>query len=136
MLPQERSTTTVLLMEHEPRRRAALIECLGGCGCAVISVADPHEAFAALEQGRDVQVVVADIDVPEDAGLPFMWEVHQRWPELGLVITSGRLRHMRPDKVPGGGCFIPRPIPAQVLVDLVQVAALRNVHGDEEPVPS
>ncbi len=136
MLPQEPSLTTVLLVEHEPRLRAALSECLGSFGCSVICVPDAAGAFSALEQDNDVQVLVADIDVQEEkGGLPFMWEVHERWPALGLVITSGRLRHLRPDEVPGDGCFIPRPIPTQMLVDLVQVAAHPRVSLAEEIVP-
>ncbi len=136
MLPQEPSLTTVLLVEHEPRLRAALTECLGGSGCSVICVRDAEAAFSALEQDNDVQVLVADIDAQEvDEGLPFVRQVHERWPALGLVITSGRLRHLRPDEVPGDGCFIPRPIPTQMLVDLVQVAAHQRVSLAEEIVP-
>ncbi len=136
MLPQDQSLTTVLLVEHEPRLQAALSECLGGFGCSVICVSDAEGAFSALEQENNVQVLVADLDAQEaDEGLPFVRQVHERWPALGLVITSGRLRHLRPAEVPGNGCFIPRPIPAHMLVDLVQVAAHQRVSLAEEIVP-
>lgn len=136
MLAQEQSLTTVLLVEHEPRLQAALTECLGGCGCSVICVSDAAEAFSTLERCSGVQVIVADIDAQEaDEGLPFVRQVHERWPALGLVITSSRLRRLRPDAVPGDGCFVPRPIPAQMLVDLVHVAAHQSVSPHEEIVP-
>jgi CheY-like chemotaxis protein len=136
VLPQEPSLTTVLLVEREPRLRAALSECLGGFGCSVICVTDAEGAFSALEQENDVQVLVADIDAQEaDEGLPFVRQVHERWPALGLVITSGRLRRLRPEEVPGDGCFVPRPIPAQMLADLVHVAAHQRPSPNEEIVP-
>ncbi len=116
--------TTVLLIEKEPHLRRAITECLGGSGYGVIEATDAQEAMTILEHSGEVQVVVADIDIMEpSSGLSFAFEVHHRWPGLGLVITSGRVRHLRPDEVPDEAFFIPRPLPVLMLLELVRTAA-------------
>jgi hypothetical protein len=52
--------------------------------------------------------------------------IHGRWPGLGLVLTSDQVRHLRPDGVPGNGCFLPHPIPADTLLDEVRSAVRRQ----------
>lgn len=116
--------TTVLLVEKEPHLRRAITECLGGSGYGVIEAIDPQEAMTILERSGAVQVVVADIDFMEPPrGLAFAFEVHHRWPGLGLVVTSGRVRHLRPDEVPDEAFFIPRPLPVLMLLELIRTAA-------------
>jgi DNA-binding NtrC family response regulator len=114
---------TVLVVEQEPRVRAAVTEALDMSGCVVVQVESPHDALSTLEERSDVQVVVADIDGADaDNGLTFAHQVHQRWPAMGLVITSGHIRHLRPSDVPGDGTFMPRPLPVQAFLDAVSRA--------------
>ena len=109
-------TMKVLVVEQEPHRRAAISECLGKNGYAVIEAADSRAALTTLEHSSGVRVVVADIDMSDPpSGLAFAFEVHHRWPELGMVITSGHVRHLRPEEVPGGAYFVPRPLPIWLL---------------------
>ncbi len=115
---------TVLVVEQEPRVRAAVTEALDLSGCVVVQADTTRDAFAALEERADVQVVVADIDMADAGnGLAFAHEVHQRWPALGLVITSGQVRHLRPSEVPGDGIFMPRPLPLGAFLEAVSLVA-------------
>ena len=115
---------TVLVVEQEPRVRAAVTEALDGFGCVVVQTDSPRDALSTLEERSDVQVVVADIDGADaDNGLAFAHQVHQRWPSVGLVITSGYIRHLRPSEVPGDGIFMPRPLPRQAFLEAVSLAA-------------
>src|SRR3712207_3572091 len=113
---------TVLVVEQEPRVRAAVTEALDLSGCVVVQASSPRDALSTLEERSDVQVLVADID-EAGSGLAFAHQVHQRWPSMGLVITSGQVRHLRPSEVPGDGIFMPRPLPVQMFLEAVSLAA-------------
>ena len=114
----------VLLLETA-RRSASTISILVKAEFGVISVQDPNEAWATLEARDDVDVLLADISSPR-GGVELGRYVHDRWPELGVVLTSEQVRHLRPDEVPGNGCFLPHPIPADTLLDEIRMAARRH----------
>jgi hypothetical protein len=93
----------------------------------VIPVQDPNEAWATLEARDDVDVFLADIDISSPAGgVELSRYIHDRWPGLGLVLSSEQVRHLRPDEVPGDGCFLPHPIPPDTLLDEIRMAARRH----------
>jgi CheY-like chemotaxis protein len=115
---------TVLLMEHEPVTRAGISRFLSEAGYRVVEASRPDEVWTMLETLADVDVLVADIDAPDGtSGLELARKVHERWPSIGLVITSDHVRHLHPGDVPGDGCFLPRPLPAEMLLHEVEVAA-------------
>ena len=115
---------TVLLVEHEPVIRTGMASLLGEAGFEVVEVESPETVWSILEARPDVRVMVADLDVAEGTdGLELARSVHLRWPSIGLVITSGRVRHLRPADVPGNGSFLPRPLPADILLHEVRMAA-------------
>ena len=115
---------TVLLVQSEPAARSDVAISLNKTGFNVIEAASTGEAWTTLEARPDIQVLLTDLDVSSGAdGLEFAHKVHDRWPSIGLVIISGQVRHLRPDDVPGGGCFLPRPVPAETLLHEVKVAA-------------
>ena len=93
----------------------------------VIQAQDPDEAWATLEVREDVDVLLADIDIPSLMDSVELGQyVHDRWPGLGLVLTSDQVRHLRPDEVPGDGCFLPHPIPADTLLKEIRLAVRRH----------
>jgi two-component system, response regulator PdtaR len=115
---------TVLLVQSEPAARADVAVSLIRTGFNVIEAESTGEAWTTLEAQPDVRVLLTDLDVSNGAdGLEFARKVYDRWPSIGLVITSGQVRHLRPDDVPGGGCFLPHPVPAETLLHEVKVAA-------------
>ncbi len=115
---------TVLLMEHEPVTRTGISRVLSKAGYQVVEASRPDEAWTMLETRPDVGVLLADIDAPNGTNsLELTRKVHERWPSIGLVITSRHVRHLRPDDIPGDGCFLPRPLPAETLLHEVRVAA-------------
>ncbi len=115
---------TVLLLEHEPVTRTSIARVLSKAGYQVVEASRPDEVWTMLETLPDVDVLVADIDAPDGtSGLELARKVHERWPSIGLVITSDHVRHLHPGDVPGDGCFLPRPLPAEMLLHEVEVAA-------------
>ncbi len=120
------ATTTVLLIENKPVARMDMTAVLSEAGFSVIEAHSLLEAWTTLETRREVRVLLADLDALNGAdGLEFARRVHDRWPSIGLVITSDFIRHLRPNGVPGDGCFLPRPIPADTLLHEVNFAAQR-----------
>ncbi len=118
--------TTVLLMESQPEVRTGMAAVLNRAGFNVIATESPHKAWTTLEERSDVRVLLADLDVSDATdGLELAHKVHDRWPSLGLVITSHHIRHLRPCDVPGHGCFLPRPLPEETLLQEVAMAADR-----------
>jgi two-component system, response regulator PdtaR len=118
--------TTILLLESKPEVRSSVTSCLDEAGFNVIATESPHEAWTALEERSDVRVLLADLDMSDATdGLELAHKVHDRWPSLGLVITSNHLRHLRPFDIPGDGCFLPRPLPEETLLQEVAMAADR-----------
>ncbi len=118
---------TILLVENEPAVRTGMMAVLTGAGFHVIPAGHPEEVWTALETQPQVQVLLTDLDASGGTdGLEMARKVHDRWPSLGLVITSGRIRHVAPDDVPGDGCFIPHPIPPETLLQEVRLVARRE----------
>jgi len=116
----------VLLLETA-QRSASTFSILVRADFEVIPVKDLDEAWATLEARDDVDVLLADIDIPSPTGRVELGQyIHDRWPGLGLVLTSEHVRHLRPDEVPGKGCFLPHPIPADTLLDEVRMAVRRQ----------
>jgi DNA-binding NtrC family response regulator len=116
----------VLLLERA-QRSASMISVLTRADFEVIQTQDADEAWATLEARDDVDVLLADIDIPSPTGgVELSRYIHDRWPGLGLVLTSDQVRHLRPDEIPGNGCFLPHPIPADTLLDEIRLAARRH----------
>ena len=116
----------VLVLEEAPRS-APVIAALIRAEFEVIHARHPDEAWATLDAGEDVDVLLADIDLPfAIKGLELGRYVHNRWPGLGLVLTSDHVRHLRPDEIPGDACFLPQPIPADTLLEEIRLAVRRR----------
>jgi CheY-like chemotaxis protein len=114
-------TSTVLLVEDEVLIRMFIAELLAEAGFEVIEASDAATALKRLELGaEDVQAVFTDVDMPPGmSGLELAQTVHERWPEIGVVVTSA---HHRPrlDEIAGCGAFIPKPYEPEVVVEALQ----------------
>ena len=123
---EDERRTTVLLVEPKVAVRVNMAALLTEAGFIVIEAEDPDEVWSALETRSDVGVLLAELDLPQGTeGLELAWRIHERWPSLGLVVTSGRIRCLPPAALPGDGCFLPRPIPVDTLWHEVSAAARR-----------
>jgi two-component system, response regulator PdtaR len=125
---------TILLVENEPSVRTGMMAVLTGDGFNVSPADHPDEVWTALETRPEVQVLLTDLDASGGTeGLEVARRVHDCRPSLGLVITSGRNRQVAPDDVPGNGCFIPHPIPPEILLQEVKLVSRREQVSAAEP---
>jgi len=114
----------VLVVEDEPLVRMLAADILEDEGFEVVEAATAVAALALLEKRQDVTALFTDIDMPGGMnGLELAAVVHERWPHIALVVTSGVFR-VGADKLPGDGVFIGKPYstsaPVRVLRELIR----------------
>jgi two-component system, response regulator PdtaR len=99
----------VLLVEDEALVRIIGSDALADAGYDVIEAASADEALAVLEAEDAVEVLFTDIRMPGSIdGLQLASLVHERWPAVKILITSG---DTWPPKslIPDDGRFIAKP---------------------------
>ena len=119
----DQDTPVVLLAEDEALVRMMTADILEEAGCAVIETANASAALAMLDQRPDVQVLVTDVEMPPGPlnGLDLARLAHEQFPQVSVVVVSGRVR---PDtgELPPGVRFVPKPYSATKLTRAVQEA--------------
>lgn len=112
--------STILIVEDEPLVRMHGIDILEEAGFAVIEAGDADEALDILSAGASVQLIFSDVDMPGSMdGLELAWLVHQRWPCIHLLLTSGHHR-LEKAQLPIAGLFLPKPWTSESLTDVVR----------------
>jgi two-component system, response regulator PdtaR len=91
-------------------------------GFKVAEVVNADEALTVLDATADVRVLVTDVEMPGSLdGFTLARVVKQAWPQIGIVVTSGRMAPGSKE-LPSGALFISKPYrPADL------VAAVRTV---------
>ena len=110
-----RSNLAVLVVEDEPFLRLDAVDMVEEAGFRAYEAANAREAIAQLEAHPEIAILFTDIDMPGPMdGLHLAHYVHDRWPRVRIVVTSGH--HMlRSRDLPDEGCFFAKPYPhAQV----------------------
>ncbi|MBB3938479.1 DNA-binding NtrC family response regulator [Novosphingobium fluoreni] len=110
-----RLKTRVLLVEDEPIIRAVGTDALEEAGFEVIEANDADHAVRILEMLGEVQVLFTDIRMPGSMnGLQLARLVHQRWPNMKILVTSGDTWPTT-QQMPLEGHFLPKPYNLDVL---------------------
>lgn len=83
-------------------------------GYQVLEACDAEEALLLFETNADIRLLFTDVSMPGSmSGSDLACHVAERWPRVGIIMTSGR---PRPSKVPPGSLFHDKPYePATVL---------------------
>jgi len=101
--------TLILVVEDEAIVRMHGCDMLESAGFEVIEAGTADEAVTLLEAHNDVRLIFSDIDMPGSMdGLELAALVHDRWPRIGLLITSGH-RRLSGNDLPDEGQFIAKP---------------------------
>jgi two-component system, response regulator PdtaR len=109
----------VLVVEDEGLVRQMSADELADAGYQVLEAANSREAMSILETGVRVAVLFTDVNMPgEFDGLELARQVHDRWPRVRLLVTSGGAR-AGPQDVPDDGRFIPKPYSLRSMCSVV-----------------
>ena len=110
----------VLLVEDEALFRTMEVEVLRDAGFWVLEAQDADEAFECLKARDDIRVVLTDVAMPGSLnGFEFARLVAQGWPEVGVLVISGRAPPKEGD-LPPSAVFVRKPITSTALVGKVR----------------
>jgi CheY-like chemotaxis protein len=142
MPEQDELSLTVLLVEDEPLVRLLIADLLSDEGFRVVEAANASEALIVLEAGIPVGVLLADVDMPSGInGYQLAQAVRRRWPEIEILVMSGRHWPAEGD-LPSGAAFLAKPCPNESILSHVRAAVERAMSkrakaGTEEgPAPT
>ncbi|WP_018899494.1 response regulator [Rhizobium sp. 2MFCol3.1] len=108
----------VLIVEDEPFILLDVAESISQAGFKVIEAVTADRALQIIEQGQKVDAIFTDINMPGDIdGLGLASVVSVRWPEIGLVITSGKVRDVT--GLPAGTIFLEKPYLPESVVSAI-----------------
>jgi CheY-like chemotaxis protein len=123
----------VLVVDDEVVVRMSMADLLQDAGFHVVEAHDGIEALAILEIRSDVQALVTDVAMPNMNGITLAKIVHQRWSEIGIVVTSGALPPGIALELPPGARFLRKPYRVQKLLDELETV-LPQVAADSAPI--
>ena len=104
-----RERAVVLLVEDEPLVRMFGADVLEEAGYEVVEAVDGDAALKVLEARADVDVLFTDVNMPGSLdGLGLARVVHERRPDIKLLIASGQVR-LADDEIPDSGRFLAKP---------------------------
>jgi CheY-like chemotaxis protein len=113
----------VLLVEDEPLVRLVTADILLEANFRVIEAGDAEEALRVLKAEVAIDVLLSDVEMPPGMnGYELVGHVRQDWPEVEIIVSSGR-EWPGEDDLPPGAVFIAKPYMNATLVSYVQTAA-------------
>ena len=83
----------IVIAEDERSTRELIAACVDGLGYAPIECSDGLRALHALEDNRDVALVITDVLMPELDGRELVARLRadDRWRDLPVCVTSGKV---------------------------------------------
>ncbi|MDB5524702.1 MAG: two-component response regulator protein [Rhizobium sp.] len=100
---------SVLVVEDETLIRMSVVLDLEDAGFNVLEAGNTDEAISLLRTHPEIQALFTDIEIPGSMnGLSLAATVHDRWPPIRIIVTSGRVRVFRRD-LPADVKFCPKP---------------------------
>jgi two-component system, response regulator PdtaR len=123
----------VLVAEDETLIRLLANEMLSEAGYRVLEARDGQEALTILEVHADVRALFTDVTMPNLDGLSLAKIVSERWPQIGILLTSGLVA---PSELPNGARFIGKPYEPETVHGEIQAvsAEAANVLKGAAPV--
>jgi two-component system, response regulator PdtaR len=110
----------VRLVEDEPLVRLTQVDILREAEFWVLEAQDADEAFEILKSRPEINVVLTDVDMPGSIdGFEFARLVRQGWPEVAVLVISGKTSP-GPGDLPQGTHFLHKPVRSATLTEVVQ----------------
>jgi len=109
----------ILLVDDEERYRELIAQVLTKAGHEVLQAADGIEALSLLQKSN-VNLVISDILMPGLNGYTLVARIRAKWPQMPVILTTGFLPQDAAKNMMNGSVdFIPKPINAQTLIDMI-----------------
>jgi CheY-like chemotaxis protein len=106
------SQSLVLIVEDEALIRMSAAYMVEQTGRQIVEAVDADDAIRVLASREDIGFLFTDVEMPGSMdGYKLAHAVHARWPDIAIMITSGR-KEPKIGDVPDGGRFIAKPYEA------------------------
>ncbi len=115
----------ILVVEDEPLVRTLQVDILREAEFWVLEAHNADEAFEILKRRPEIRVVLTDVDMPGSLdGFEFARLVAQGWPEVGVLVISGKTAP-GPGDMPKGAVFAAKPLRPDALVEQIEAMMAR-----------
>jgi CheY-like chemotaxis protein len=99
----------ILVVEDESLLRWRAMDVVEEAGFAALEASNADDALRILAAHSDIRALFTDINMPGTLdGLELAQFVHNRYPDIKLIITSGKAAPSD-DEIPEDGVFLPKP---------------------------
>ena len=114
-MEQNNAPSDILVVEDDPLVRATAVALLETLEHRVTGVPTAEAALQALEKIHHIDLLLTDIHFPGfQTGICLAHQVRLRWPNVAVLLTSGRSLPTAAD-LPTGARFIAKPYRANAL---------------------
>lgn len=126
--------SSILVVDDEAAMREFYRRALTAGGYLPVDVRTAEEALDHLAMASDIEVVVADLNMPGKGGEWLVAQMRERYPNVAVILAtaneqvSGTLS-LQPSVV----SYLVKPIPAQRLLDAVQEALQARATQPPQP---
>ncbi len=125
-MPTPSPTVTVLLVEDETLVRMLGADMLEEAGFSVFEAESADEAMTILDREGGIDLLFSDVDMPGSMdGVELARLVHQRWPCIRILLTSGHHR-LSEAGLPDGGRFLRKPWTQANMIEKVRATLSVN----------
>ena len=117
----------ILVVDDDASIRALLEKGLSEIGYRCVSVGNPDDADRALEQ-EPFDLMLLDIGLPVKSGLEFLPEINARYPDMAVVMLTGREELSTAVSAMRAGAYdyVSKPVPLSLLIMRVENAVSRR----------
>ncbi|WP_191971075.1 response regulator [Methylobacterium soli] len=106
----------ILVVDQDRVIRIVTSDTLEDAGFRAIEAGDAQEAIRALERHADVRLMIAGHTLPGSLdGIRLARLVHDRWPNIGIIVTSGGM-NLSACELPVGTRLLRKPYPFDELL--------------------
>jgi two-component sensor histidine kinase/ActR/RegA family two-component response regulator len=132
-LPSQ-TKTNVLVVEDEMLLRMRAINIVEDAGFTAIEAINADQAISVLEARSDISLLFSDIQMPGSIdGLKLARAVHERWPDIKIILVSGQI-NPSDDEKPKDSRFFGKPIDSDQMIaelqDMIGNGALAVLSGE------
>lgn len=128
--------TNVLVVEDEMVLRMRAVDIVEDAGFTAVEATNADQAINVLEARSDISLLFSDIQMPGSIdGLKLAHAVHERWPDIKIILVSGQINPSDKEK-PENSRFFGKPIDSKQMIaelqDMIGKGALEVVSGKTE----
>ncbi len=128
---------TILLVEDEPIVLEFLADNIRSFGYDVIEAPDAESALSMLQEGKAVDLVVTDMNLPGMSGIELLGEVKRACPAVPVILMTGHcsIESFIQTKSRGVFAYINKPVEAEELERIIAMALTQPSAGTEDVPP-